>query len=75
MTDKERETDEDKMIKHYENHRDFITRVIKKLEEEEISCKRTTGNDSNGDILYYKDEDEPKVKEIVRQIHAKFNPE
>ncbi|WP_277882381.1 hypothetical protein ACOWPH_20060 [Anabaena sp. PCC 7938] len=36
--------------------------------------KRTTGNDSNGDILYYNPEDEPKVKEIVRQINKQYNP-
>lgn len=73
MTDKEWQTDEDKMINRLEAHRDFITWVIKRLKEEGISCERTTGNDSGGDILYYNSEDEPKVKEIVRKINSEYN--
>ncbi|MDH6105643.1 hypothetical protein NWP22_07155 [Anabaenopsis tanganyikae CS-531] len=73
MADKEWETDEDKMIHHLEVHRDLITWILKRLKEEGIDCKRTTGNDSGGDILYYNAEDEPRVKEIVRQINYQFN--
>jgi predicted transcriptional regulator len=65
MADSKEQTDEDKMIERLEAHRDFITWVIDKLEAEGISCKRTTGNDAGGDILYYNPEDESKVKEIV----------
>jgi len=71
MTDKQ--TDEDKMIKRLEAHRDFITWVIKRLEAEGISCERTTGNDSEGDILYHSAKDEPKVKAIVRKINSESN--
>jgi hypothetical protein len=73
MADREWQTDEDRMINRLEAHRDFITWVIKKLKAEGIDCKRTTGNDSRGDILYYKPEDEPRVKEIVRKINSEFN--
>jgi hypothetical protein len=62
------------MIERLEAHRDFITWVVKKLQAEGISCKRTTGNDSSGDILYYNPEDEPRVKEIVRKINSEYNP-
>lgn len=73
MTDKEWQTDEDKMINRLVAHRDFITWVIKRLQEEEIPCERTTGNDSGGDILYYNAEDESKVKEIIRRINSEYN--
>jgi len=73
MADREWQTDEDRMINRLEAHRDFITWVIKRLKAEGIDCKRTTGNDSGGDILYYKAEDEPRVKEIVRKINSEFN--
>lgn len=73
MTDKEWQTDEDKMINRLEAHRDFISWVMKRLQAEGIRCKRTTGNDSGGDILYYNAEDEPKVKEIVRRINSEYN--
>ena len=73
MIDKEWQTDEDKMINRLEAHRDFITWFIKILKAEGITCERTTGNDSHGDILYYRPEDEQKVKEIVRQINSEYN--
>lgn len=66
-------TDEDKMIYQLTVHRDFIGWVIDKLKEEGISAKRTTGNDRNGDILIINTEDVPRVKEIVRNIHKKYN--
>jgi hypothetical protein len=71
MSDK---TDEDKMIERLIIHKKMIGWVIKQLEANGIECKRTTGNDSNGDILYYNEKDEPRVKEIVRQINQKYNP-
>ena len=73
MPDQEWETDEDKMIHHYQMHRDLISWMIRILEKEGIACQRTIGNDSNGDILYYNQEDEPRVKQIIRGINAKYN--
>jgi predicted transcriptional regulator len=70
MVEREEQTDEDKMIKHLEDHRDLITWVVKKLGAEGIPCQRTTGNDPGGDIFYYNPEDEPRVKEIVRKIKS-----
>jgi hypothetical protein len=73
MADREWQTDEDKQINRLQAHRDFITWVMNRLKAEGIPCKRTTGNDSKGDILYYNSEDEPRVKEIVRQINSEYN--
>lgn len=73
MADKDWQTDEDRMIERLEAHRDFITWVIRRLEDEGINCKRTTGNDSGGDILYYNPDDEPEVKRIVREIQDEYN--
>ncbi|MEH1871245.1 hypothetical protein [Nostoc sp.] len=66
-------TDEDKMIYKLTVHRYFIGWVIDKLKEEGISAKRTTGGDRNGDIFIVRPEDAPRVKEIVRNIHNKYN--
>lgn len=74
MVDREWETDEDEMIYHYQVHRDLIGWIIRILEKEGISCQRTTGNDPNGDILYHNPEDEPRVKQIIHEIHARYNP-
>ncbi|MEB3885504.1 hypothetical protein [Lyngbya sp. CCY1209] len=73
MVDRKWETDEDRMMNRLEAHRDFITWLIKKLKAEGIECDRTTGNDPNGDILYYNPEDEEKVKKIVREINSEYN--
>lgn len=73
MPEQEWETDEDKMIHHYQIHRDLISWMIRILEKEGISCQRTTGNDPNGDILYDNPEDEFRIKQIIREINGKFN--
>jgi len=73
MAEEEWQTDEDRMISRLKAHRDLITWVIEQLRAEGIACDRTTGNDPHGDILYYRAEDESRVKEIVRQINAKWN--
>jgi hypothetical protein len=44
-------TDEDKIIERLTIHKNLIGWLIKQLEAEGISCKRTTGNDKNGDIM------------------------
>lgn len=58
-------TDEDKMIKALEAHRDIITTVIKRLKRAGIPCTRTSNNDSSGDILVVRARDVPKVKNII----------
>ncbi|HLP88660.1 MAG TPA: hypothetical protein VK184_08745 [Nostocaceae cyanobacterium] len=73
MVDRKWNTDEDEMIHHLQVHRNLIGWVIDRLRAEGIECDRTRGNDANGDIIYYKAEDEPRVKQIVREIHAKYN--
>ncbi|AFZ27837.1 hypothetical protein Cylst_5853 [Cylindrospermum stagnale PCC 7417] len=73
MTERKWETDEDEMIHHLESHRNFIGWVIDKLRAEKITCDRTKGRDANGDIIYYRAEDEARVKQIVRDINAKYN--
>ncbi|MFM8296546.1 MAG: hypothetical protein ACKN9E_18650 [Microcystaceae cyanobacterium] len=65
-------TDEDKMIRHYEVHRDMIGWVIEQLTKEGIECERTEGNDKNGDILIVNEKDLPRVKEIIRKIKNKY---
>ena len=74
MEDREWKTDEDRKIYQLTVHRDLIGWVIRKLEEAGIACERTMGDDPNGDILYYRTEDEEKVKMIVRQIQKRYNP-
>lgn len=73
MTNEEWETDEDKMIHHLQVHRDLISWTINTFRQEGISCERTIGNDSNGDILYHNLEDEPRIKQIIREINARYN--
>ncbi|MBF2027337.1 MAG: hypothetical protein IGS48_11290 [Oscillatoriales cyanobacterium C42_A2020_001] len=73
MANQEWETDEDKMIHHYQIHRDLIGWLIGILEKEGVSCQRTIGNDANGDIFYPNLEDEPRVKQIIREINIRYN--
>jgi hypothetical protein len=73
MTDQNWMTDEDKMIHHYTVHRDLVGWVIQQLESQGIVCERTRGNDPGGDILYHNPEDEPRVKEIIREINDVYN--
>jgi transcription initiation factor IIE alpha subunit len=73
MTNREWETDEDRMMHQLHVHKNFIGWVIDRLEEEGISCSRTTGDDRKGDILVINERDVPRVKEIIRQIQNKYN--
>jgi hypothetical protein len=66
-------TDEDKMIHKLTVHRNFIGWVINELNDRGIPSKRTTGNDSKGDILLINPKDAPRVKKIIQEIHNKFN--
>ncbi|WP_342597911.1 hypothetical protein VKI21_12725 [Cyanobacterium aponinum UTEX 3222] len=67
-------TDEDKMIERLTIHKNLIGWIIEELEAEGIEARRTTGNDSSGDVLIVNSEDVPRVKEIVRQIQKEYNP-
>jgi hypothetical protein len=67
------DTDEDRMIYKLTGHKNFITWVIQKLEQENIPCQRTTGNDLNGDILLINPEQVPRVKERIREMNRQFN--
>ena len=73
MVEKEWETDEDELIYHLEAHKNLIGWVMDKLQAAGIPCERTRGRNPKGDILYYRAEDEAQVKEIVREINAKYN--
>ncbi|MDD1428740.1 hypothetical protein MEO94_30740 [Dolichospermum sp. ST_sed9] len=70
MTD---QTDEDKMMERLLIHKNMIGWLIKKLQAEGIQCKRTTGNDPNGDILLINSEDEPRVQDMIRKIQREYN--
>lgn len=66
-------TDEDKKMERLTIHKNLIGWLIKKLKGEGIECKRTIGDDPDGDILLLNSEDVPRVKEIVRQIQQQYN--
>ena len=61
-------TDEDRMIYHLTVHRNMITWLLKQLEDEGIEARRTTGNDSRGDIVILNQDDIPRVQQIIRKI-------
>lgn len=69
MPEQDYPTDEDRMIKKLQIHRDLIGGIIKKLKKAGIEAKRTTGNDSSGDILIVNESDVPKVQEIIRNMN------
>jgi hypothetical protein len=62
-------TDEDRMIYRLKVHRNMITWVLKRLSDEGIQAKRTTGNDPHGDIVLLDPDDIPHVQQIIRTIH------
>lgn len=67
------ETDEDEMIFHLALHRDTITWLCNKLEENGIEYKRTRGNTPKGDILLINKDDKSKVQEMIRNYQKEFN--
>lgn len=67
------ETDEDEMIYHLELHRDTISWLCKQLDRKGIKNKRTRGNSAEGDILLIKPEDAGVVRQMIRELHKKFN--
>jgi hypothetical protein len=73
MPKKEWDTDEDRMIYQLQVHKKCIGWVIEKLQAEGIPCKRTTGNDANGDILIVDENNAKRVQQIVREVQNKYN--
>lgn len=67
------ETDEDEMIYHLELHRDTISWLCEQLDRKGIKNKRTRGNSAEGDILLIKPEDAGVVRQMIRELHKKFN--
>ncbi|MDN5418829.1 MAG: hypothetical protein L0G09_15475 [Acinetobacter sp.] len=67
------ETDEDEMIFHLTMHRDTITWLCNKLEENRVKYERTRGNTPKGDILLINKEDADFVKEMIRNYHKDLN--
>ncbi|MCB1155987.1 MAG: hypothetical protein H7A25_12915 [Leptospiraceae bacterium] len=66
------ETDEDKMIKHYKDHKNIVTWFLEKLKKAKIKAERTVGNDPKGDILYYNEKDTEKVQKLARELKDKY---
>lgn len=60
-------TDEDKMIKKLEEHRDTIQLIVKIGKRKGIDIVPTQGNDPRGDFKYPKDE-EGKLIEAIDEV-------
>ncbi|WP_221034597.1 hypothetical protein [Pseudomonas viridiflava] len=67
------ETDEDEMIYHLLLHRDTISWLCEQLDRMGIKNTRTRGNSAEGDILLIKPEDAEVVRQMIRELHKKFN--
>ena len=67
------ETDEDEMIYHLSLHRDTISWLCEQLDRMGIKNRRTRGNSAEGDILLIKPEDAEVVRQMIRELHKKFN--
>lgn len=61
-------TDEDKMIKKLEEHRDTIKLVEEIGKLHDINVKATQGNNSNGDFIYPKDKEEELIEALDKYI-------
>jgi hypothetical protein len=55
-------SDEDKMIKKWEEHRDAKNMVIEIGKLNNICVTPTTGNDENGDFFYDEDQHDKLIK-------------
>ena len=64
-------SDEDIMIKKLTEHRNVIDVVVLIGEKEGVKINRTTGNDSNGDFSYSK-EDHEKVVDAIDKYLGKY---
>ncbi|MGK7876356.1 MAG: hypothetical protein AB4426_24580 [Xenococcaceae cyanobacterium] len=72
MSKKEWKTDEDRKIYQLLVHKNLIGWVIEKLYEQGIPSQRTRNDDEKGDILIINQEDIPKVKETICNLHKQF---
>jgi hypothetical protein len=68
-------SDEDRLIKILELHRDLKRWVIKQLADQSVQCRETYGNDAKGDILIIDRENSFVAQERIREIHFQFNSE
>lgn len=66
-------TDEDRMIKKLEEHRDAKKLIIEIGKLEGIEVIETKGNDANGDFYYPKDKESKLIKAIDIYLgHRKY---
>lgn len=68
------DTDEDKMIHKLKVHKNLVSWILGFLQREQIPSERTKGNNPNGDIFYYNEEDDEKVRKVVKDLNKKYNP-
>lgn len=61
-------TDEDKMIQKLKQHRDIIKAVITIAYNAGIDVKATMGNNSNGDLVYDKKDNDRLVEAIDKYL-------
>jgi len=61
-------TDEDKMIKKLEEHRDATKLVVEIAKLHNITVTPSVGNDSRGDFEYPKDKKEDLIKALDKYI-------
>jgi hypothetical protein len=67
-------SDEDKLIRILELHRDLKRWVIKQLADQDVQCRETYSNDAKGDISIIDRENSSIAQERIREIHFQFNP-
>ncbi|MBS7527224.1 hypothetical protein KHM83_11080 [Fusibacter paucivorans] len=66
-------TDEDKMIKKLEEHRDGIKLIVEIGELNDVEVVPTTGNDSSGDFTYPLEDEEKLINAIDKYLgHRKY---
>lgn len=69
-------SDEDKMIKKLEEHRDTIELFIEIGKIHGIDVRATTGNDSRGDFMYPLEKEAEYIKGIDEYLlHKKYRME
>lgn len=65
-------TDEDRQIQRLQIHRDLIGWLLQELQQANIEAVRTTGNDSQGDLMIIKAEDVPKAQTVLKTIKVRL---
>lgn len=66
-------TDEDKMIKRLEDHRDVVGFVVDTLQKNGIDAQRTYDNFPGGDVIVMDEDREEDVKDVLRKLDQKVN--